>query len=87
MKRFGLLGRKQGESKRQEESPEMEMPKITDEEREFARAKQDRLDRMSQYSNLFARIGEGNNPPPSNEKMVEPDDEILLSGLMGTYDY
>ena len=87
MKRFGLLGKDYSKPNQEEEAPEIKIPEISEEEKEFARMQKEQLDRMSQYSNLFARIGEGNDPPPSNKKMVEPDDEVLLAGLMNMYDY
>tara|TARA_R100000664_G_C2748896_1_gene136312 strand:+ start:1647 stop:1934 length:288 start_codon:yes stop_codon:yes gene_type:complete len=87
MKRFGLLGKSQSEPDQEMETQKIEVPEFSEEEKELARAQKEQLDRMSQYSNLFARIGEGNNPPPSNKKMVEPDDEVLLSGLMNMLDY
>tara|TARA_R100001086_G_scaffold169170_1_gene92065 strand:- start:204 stop:404 length:201 start_codon:yes stop_codon:yes gene_type:complete len=58
MKRFGLLGKDYSKPNQEEEAPEIEIPEISEEEKEFARMQKEQLDRMSQYSNLFARIGE-----------------------------
>tara|TARA_R110002020_G_scaffold341413_1_gene555989 strand:- start:597 stop:836 length:240 start_codon:yes stop_codon:yes gene_type:complete len=79
MRRFGLLG---GEPKRPEE-PKLEERPIEPSEEEKARAQEMR--RQQKMKELFSGIGNKPAPQAAQKKREETDEDVLFSGLKGTY--
>tara|TARA_R100000458_G_C8074246_1_gene111717 strand:+ start:277 stop:561 length:285 start_codon:yes stop_codon:yes gene_type:complete len=80
MRRFKLLG---ASKKAKEDEPMIDpMPEPSEEEKKQAQAQKRKMQKMEEYSNIFAKMG---NPYPElddpDERLVETDDDVLLAGL------